>query len=515
MALFYQLVKADYVQRTRSYGFLVTLLLSLLVSYYFVPNPDAGYSTLRIGSYVGNYNTAWVGHVIALMSSIFVSMIGFYLINNSIKRDITTGVGVITATTRLSNFKYLLSKAISNVLVLLSIIGMVMFMALILSIVRGGNYPFDITQLILPFLLVTLPCMVMVAIAAVVAEIIFRKKQILQNIAYFIFFCFVLASLDKTDSFDLFGHKYVINEITGIVHTTVDPNTQGFSIGFIIQNNYKKETFAFEGISWSTEFIMSRVYMMSVGVFLLFLLSFVFHRFNVKEKSGFKKIAEPLPITQSSETVISSNTSSLPVITKNYSIIPLITTEITMLVKKGPRWIWFANLGLFIALLFADITTAHMIVLPLLWALQINRWSDLFTKDETAMVHYFTYSSYRPVKRLLTAQIIAAVIMALAFALPLVLRYSIIGNISGVLGIIIGAMMLTAFSMFLGILSGSSKIFEVVLLFCTYALIQKIPFADYLGSIDQTIVTRLWLFVAVTLLLAIGYGIRSYKIQHV
>ena len=72
MKSFLQIIKYDYLQRTRSYAFLITLYISLAVAYTFVPEPDANYSTIRIGDYLGVYNSAWFGYVTAIMSSIFL-----------------------------------------------------------------------------------------------------------------------------------------------------------------------------------------------------------------------------------------------------------------------------------------------------------------------------------------------------------------------------------------------------------------------------------------------------------
>ena len=59
MKPFFTIVKSDYVQRTRSYAFLITLCASLAVAYTFVPEPNANYSTISIADYVGYYNSAW------------------------------------------------------------------------------------------------------------------------------------------------------------------------------------------------------------------------------------------------------------------------------------------------------------------------------------------------------------------------------------------------------------------------------------------------------------------------
>ena len=71
------IIKADYLQRTRSYSFLITLLVSVCLAYTFLPTAEAGYSTVRVGDYSGEYNSAWVGHVTAIMASTFLWLIGF------------------------------------------------------------------------------------------------------------------------------------------------------------------------------------------------------------------------------------------------------------------------------------------------------------------------------------------------------------------------------------------------------------------------------------------------------
>jgi hypothetical protein len=104
MNVYKSIIKADYLQRTRSYGFLITMLVSICLAYIFVPPAGANYSTVRIGDFIGENNAAWIGHITAIMASTFLWLLGFYLINNGIKRDKETGVGQIVATTSISNF---------------------------------------------------------------------------------------------------------------------------------------------------------------------------------------------------------------------------------------------------------------------------------------------------------------------------------------------------------------------------------------------------------------------------
>lgn len=132
MPPFFTIIKSDYLQRTRSYAFLITLCATLAIAYTFVPEPNANYATIKIANYVGYYNSAWFGYVTAIMTSLFLSLMGFYLVNNGIETDVKIKVGQIVASTPISNFKYLLSKVLSNFLVLLTIVAVVFIMNIIL-----------------------------------------------------------------------------------------------------------------------------------------------------------------------------------------------------------------------------------------------------------------------------------------------------------------------------------------------------------------------------------------------
>ena len=131
--MLYHLMLADYRQRVRSYSFWVMLLGMIFFTYLFVPRLDASmYIALNLGGYRPVYNSAWIGYVTAIMTSIFLSLIGFYLVNSGIKTDSYTRVGQIISSTSISNFKYLLAKMLSNFFVLLTIVLTILIMSIAL-----------------------------------------------------------------------------------------------------------------------------------------------------------------------------------------------------------------------------------------------------------------------------------------------------------------------------------------------------------------------------------------------
>ena len=264
------------------------------------------------------------------------------------------------------------------------------------------------------------------------------------------------------------------------------------------------------------EYIITRIVWIGIAFLLLYIASKLFNRFDEKviiQKKKTKQIiideAYQLPILVGDLKI-----NEFPKAGPAFGIFPLVKTELLLLLRKGPKWFWIINFGIFIALLVVPITFAHLYLLPTLWFLQINKWADLGTKEQFYRTDCFIYASYKPLQRLLTAQILAGWILAVALALPLILRYIFSGNTISASGIICGALVLISFAVFTGIVSGGKRIFEIVFFMATYALIQGVPFFDYLGSIHHNVQYLLWLSGIIGLQLVIAFLFRKYQINH-
>ncbi len=516
MGEFYNIVASDYKQRTRSYAFLVTLAISLYLAYSFVPLPNAEYTTVRAGNYIGVQNSAWLGYVTAMMCSIFLCMVGFYLINSGIKKDTDTGVGMIIATTSVSNFKYLLAKTASNFLVLLSIAATAFLMSIGLFFIRHAGYPFQVTQFVLPYLIITLPSLFFVSALAVVAEVFLYRYTILMNIGYFFFFMFIVSQqLFIAPALDVFGVKPVTVALHETVKQHYDSINNEVSIGYIFGHRNPRNTFVFNGISWTASIIIGRLLYMCIGLALVFVSSKFFHRFDIKQKVKTKTRKKLAAILAPVQPLHNIKLSELPVITPAYGIGPFIKTELLMLIRKGPRWLWLINFGGMIALSVAPLTVAHQMILPGLWFLQVARWSDLATKEKTNRIHYFSYASYKPLTRLLPAQILAGIILALALASPLLVRCLIDGHLSAGLNIIMGGVLIVLFAVAAGMLSGGKKLFEILFFLITYINIERAPIADYFGAMHVGMGYTVLIAGGIGLLAIISFMLRKFELSRV
>ncbi|CAL2086253.1 ABC transporter permease [Tenacibaculum sp. 190524A05c] len=510
----FPLIKYSYLQRVRNYNFLITLCASLAVAYTFVPAPDANYSTIRIADYVGDYNSAWFGYVTAIMSSLFLSLVGFYLINGGIKTDVQTKVGQIIATTKVTNATYLFSKVISGFLILLTILGIVLIMSIALFHLYNENFPFEIFQFIKPYFLITIPALFLIAVLAVVFEVFFRKYTILQNIGFFFLFSFLmLSSRTHEDNFssDMLGTQIVMNKMENQVRElTQGDRIKELSIGYVIGNKNAAKKFHFNGMEFPYSFIISRIFWIALGALLVFLTTGFFHRFSLKESSTQKapKVAIQTEITNKEIQI-----SGLSKLTTNFSILPLLRTELLLLIRKGKKWLWFINGIGMLLLALVPLEIAHQFVLPILWFFQVSRISGLTTKEFTNKVHYFAFASFKPLQRLLISQLLASILLLLFLALPLLVRLILAANFIALSAVILGGIFIVFLAAVFGIVTKGKKLFEVVFFMITYTNINKIPFTDYFGALSQNSFLPVKLSICILMLGAIVYSIRNYQLK--
>lgn len=100
-------------------------------------------------------------------------------------------------------------------------------------------------------------------------------------------------------------------------------------------------------------------------------------------------------------------------------------------------------------------------------------------------MHYFAFTAFKPIRRIFTSQLLAAVILMLLLAVPLIIRLAVSPNFTGVLAVILGGVFIVVLAALLGILSKGKKLFEVLFFMVTYININGLPFVDYFGGFEH------------------------------
>jgi hypothetical protein len=249
---------------------------------------------------------------------------------------------------------------------------------------------------------------------------------------------------------------------------------------------------------------------MLLCVISIVIISPIFHRFNVKERLSIKKTTQNISISKTNNVVV---LSSLPNVNINYGIVPLLKTELLLLFRKGKRWLWIINLIGMVLLAALPLKISFQIVLPVLWFLQVNRLSELTTKEVTNNVHYFAFASYKPLIRLLVSQILAGIVLILFLAIPLIVRLAFMANFTAVFSVILGGIFIVLLASTLGILTKGKKLFEVLFFMITYANVNAIPFMDYFGGMNHSSIYILKLIIITTILAFISFYIRKFELK--
>ncbi|MGY0408461.1 MAG: hypothetical protein ACWIPJ_08930, partial [Polaribacter sp.] len=494
-------IKGNYLQHIRSYSFLLTVAAITYLAFSFIPSNSVNYSTIKFGSYTGSYNSAWIGFVTAIMSSIFLSLFGFFLINGSIKKDIDTRIGHIIGTTRISNYAYIFTKVVSNFFVLLTLLVIVFLTSIGLFFLYGKGYNFIFLDFIKPYLLIAIPSLFLVVNFSIILEVIFPKKGLIQyGIFLFVFFGAIFSSTDSENiKIDFFG----IQQPTKIVEQQVkdkykNTNTQ-LTIGIISGKRDLEKTVTIVTPLFSNRYILSRILLVVFSFVLVYIVSLFFHRFNSKERKQITKqkidsnlISSSFKFKRESNEIINST-----------KLLPLICIELVMMFRKNPNWAWLLTIIGMSSMFFLPISVSHNYILPLTWFLQISIWSNLVTKDTVFRTHYFTNSSYKPVQRLFVSRIFSGIILALFITIPLLIRLIFNLQFTLVINVILGALFITLLAVFLGVLSKGSKLFEIIFFFLVYSNLNLVSITDYFGAINNSMLyTFLMLALVLSLFLA-------------
>jgi hypothetical protein len=521
-ALFYT-IKADFLERVRSYGFIVVLLLTLLAAYVFVPSPDAGYMTLKLASpgdssyFRGEYNSAWIGIMVALLTTLFLSLFGFFLVKNAINRDRTTGVGQIIATTPVSKPLYLFGKAISNFTVLAVIVGVMMIGALAMQILHSGGTPVDLWNLWAPFIFLSLPAMAVVSSVAVLFESISLLRGGLGNVAYVFLYLFVLVALltavdnaapgsNSAYLTDLFGTGVGIAGIKAAAQAAYPSlGPWGWSLGFAGISG-PLHIFTWNGVSWTPVIILGRLFWVLVACLIAMIGSVFFDRFDSAVNAG-KKAKKAVPVEETERAVETATMqirlTSLASGQHKPNPGSLFIAELR-LALKGQRWWWHVGALIIIAagLFASDSEMRHFVTIAaIVWPVLI--WSSMSVREHTYNTGQIVFSAPGPIKNQLPVTWLAGVIVGFAVCSGVLVSMAMSGSYIEMSTLAVEMLMVPAMALAMGIWSGSSKLFEALYMILWYVgPVNNMPFLDLTGSLFEAMHLALPVaYLAITLIL--------------
>lgn len=528
----YHLARADFLQRTRSYGFLITLGMMLYVAYVFVPPNHSSYATMTISGHRGLYNSAYLGSLMALLISPWLSLAGFYLVKNAIDRDIQTGVGQILATTTLTKPLYTVGKAVSNFAVLAIMIGVMGIVAAVMQLVRQEDTSINVVELLAPLAVISLPVVAVVGSTAVLFEAIPWLRGGLGNVVYFFLWITALSiRLVGGDglhsrSNDLFGLGVIMPAIATACEAAFPGSTIG-EVSFNLGINFKSAgqywdltTFRWEGLAWTQEVLFGRLFWLGVGLGIALLAAVFFRRFDPAREGSrrVRKLAsqpsQPEAIEDRVVPELAHATTLHPLTQpRRFSFPFMVLTELRLALHGISLWWYLVAVGLFAAGLFTPVVVSRaLLIAAWIWPLLI--WSAMGTREMRWRTNQLVFSNAYPLGRQLPACWLAGVIIAILTGGGTGLRLVLAGEQLGLIAWMGGALFIPTMALALGVWTGSSKLFEVLYLLLWYlGPASRIGAIDFMGAMGPLLPPRTPIvFCAITAALAI-FAIAGRKRQ--
>jgi len=518
----YHMVRADFLERVRRYGFLVTLAAALYLAYAVA----AEKVWIVVGDgYRGVYNSAWIGVLMTVCCSTFLSLAGFYIVKNSVQRDTDTRVGQILAATPMRKDFYTFAKTLSNFTVLACMVFVLMLAALVMQLMRAETRSFSLWKLWSPFLFLALPAMLLTASVAVLFETIPVLRGGVGNVVYF--FAWTGALVWSVNGLDDPIGLQLLYRSTRTKLQAIDPShTQNFHFSLTIGGQQAVHTFRWDGIDWTANTFLMRLLWIAVAAGIAVIASLFFHRFD-PARSWFKQRSQtaiaaakmrssdgrPVAVAQAT-SITSAHLTPLLRTSTHSRFLQLVLSEVRLMLK-GQRWWWYAGAaGMLIGQLVSPESSVRSGFLLVAWLWPILLWSQMGCREDRYSTSALLFSSERSLSRQLPALWTAGILVALLTGAGVGIRLALATDWHNFAAWLAAAAFIPSFALALGIWSGASKAFEAIYTIWWYlGPAHQMPGFDFMGTTPASS-SPLPYAVAALALLAVSYWRRRTRLGY-
>ncbi len=492
------IVRADFLIRFRRLSTLVIFLLLSFFAYVWIPDPSTGRTLMQIGKGRVLYNSAAIGMATAVLATIFIGLVGYYVTSNAVQRDLNSRCGFVIASTTMKTREYILGKFAGNVVFLATFVCGFMLVSMAMVLVRG-EAPLQPLLFAKQYAILVPSAIVFVAALSIVFESIPFLSGRFGDVVYFIFWVSSLGLVASAVEngrgggvlryFDFSGFGYLFEETVRNYHT------KSMSIG---QSPFDKSVplrvidgLHLGGGEWLTRLASTVSPLLILGIALLF-----FHRFdparvrahtarNGKWMQRLNAIAKPftfplMMLTRGRGAVLADARTSLA--SAPLAALAFIGVTIATLAGGGHDVLLFgiAPAAIFIA--------------------------DVASRERRAGTTALVYAPPRLPGRLVFWKLGSSVVVAaLILAAPVV--HTAITRPASLVALLVGIAFLCAAATSLGIISSNPKTFVVLFLIYWYIVVNdkgQTAYFDFAGFYKTPPAWVTLIYAALAVVLIVG-----------
>ena len=463
---FRAIVGADLLERTRSTKFWVIQAVICIASWWSFPTMEKGYVVLAVNGHLrGEYTSAWIGMVVAMLS-VWLTLVGFYLVRGTLVRDFETRVWQLLVATPLTRSAYLLAKWCSNMAVLLLVLAGALAVGLVAQLVRGESQAVDLVELVKPALLLAVPSLAVTSLLALVFDLVPWLRRTAGNVIFFVLWLFSLAAtvpamnsaaagegagpwLGDPRGMVVFQHS-VVKQVSPQLKE--EKLKTGFCMVCVVKTE-RRGTFVWNEWQQDGAMVAGRLLwlMLAIGGVL-----FCAPWLDRAAASGEK--VRTSAANGSGRTLRFLDVLLAPL--HRSQLGALVAAEMQLTLRQRPAWWWLAVLGIAGAGALAPMPVAALAVVGG-WALLLDKYGQAALHERTTRTGPIIFSAIRGGKRVLQARWIVLFALGVVVNLPAVLWFGVTAPLIA-LAIVIVAASLPAWALAVGAVTGNSRTFELL-----------------------------------------------------
>ncbi|ABF41799.1 hypothetical protein Acid345_2798 [Candidatus Koribacter versatilis Ellin345] len=482
--------KADFKERMRRAPAWMAMIVGGFLCYLAV----TGKATVTLPFARGVWNSAWSAGTMATLAANYLTLVCFFVVRSAIQRDEETGAGRLVAASPLSNYAYLLGKALSNFAVVLSIGSIFLLAAPVLQWVHHEGYPFNPWEFINPFLYMTVPSAALVAAVAVFFECHPWLKRGIGNVIYIFLWVESLRESAEygrawTDAVGFYG--FMESGRAAALAQGIVLKERGLNIGHAQYDHWN--IFTWHGFQFTGQQVLLRLEWFAVAAVLVFAATYFFKRFNPDAKAAlrfpvpaFLKRKKKEETSGKWETEI-ARLSAIGGMVGKGRFFGIVRAELKLLLKSIPKFVYFLlGFANFLALMphEKDGPTGPG-VLAFLWIVPVIVWSNMGAREQAPHARPLIFSAPHSCLRQLPVEWVAGFVIALGISFGVAVRDLIARDWQHLATWLAGAAFIASLALACGTWSRGTRLFQGLYCGWWYLAMNNAPNMDFTGVTGQ------------------------------
>lgn len=473
--------------RLRRTSTVVLMLVICALAYAAVPDPRSGRTLLQASGHRAVYDSATLALATAVLCSTLLSLIGFYLVSDSLHRDRQSRTSSVIAATCVRSADYLTGKFLANA-AFLSTIALVSMANVIGMHVLRGERAVVLSTYVTTYAALTGPTALLVAALALIFECVPRLAGRVGDVIYFALWALLMAvpTVALTTShaawpayFDFGGLGLTVRAVRAGAVAALGPSAS-VSIGST-PYDVSAIPWTFSGLRWTGTLVASRVAVGAIAVSLVALSAYTFDRFDTTGHQVSVARRRRGPVTLSRAIIAPVARPLFRAVARVPVLARLVLTDVVLTLLRAPVLVVLACCGALVSALL-PMQGLVKIGIPVLVAVLALIQADGPVRDYEAGTAATVYSVsvmrelYVPIKLLAGGCIALAIV---GIPLSRLARLDLGAGAS----LLIGVAVIVSATVASGLLTRNTKLFTGAFLLFLYVSVSSPTVAalDFLG----------------------------------